>query len=521
MAYAARMELGFTIHDAEAPDLIPFRMQGVERISQPFRFEVDCLCEVADHDITQMIDRPATLSIKRTGHARDIHGVVGRLSIVGQTADHRVIMRAILVPRLERLAWTRQTQIYGTDEPVTVPEIISDVLLARTRKGPASTVTGRMGADDVELHLSGDYPERDYVLQYQETDLAFVSRLAEQAGIFYLFDHASGSDRVVFGDSNLVFEEASNIDHLPFRTMAGAATEESVFEFTGTASPVPSKVYLRDYNWRMPHVSLLGEAQVSAGGAGVAVEFGDNFRTPAEADALARVRAEELLQDRLIFEGRSDCVHLSAAHLFELAEHFVHAFDGPYLVVAIEHNAALAVDGVADLPAEGYTNRFTCIPKSVAYRPPRITPKPVVPGLTYAVIDASTDDGQPELDEHGRYKVRHAFDLRGEGGARASRYVRKAEPYGGSRSGMHFPLPKGTEVVLACVNGDPDRPVIVGAVPNEFNRSVVGAENRTVNRLQSTAGALFEMKDGNSVQSTAAMVLRGFETSNNGSASGS
>ena len=74
--------------------------------------------------------------------------------------------------------------------------------------------------------------------------------------------------------------------------------------------------------------------------------------------------------------------------------------------------------------------------------------------------------------------------------------MRKAEPYGGANSGMHFPLLKNTDVVLSCVNGDPDRPIIVGAMQNGMHKSVVSSSNSTANRIQTTSGSIFEIDDG-------------------------
>ena len=117
-------------------------------------------------------------------------------------------------------------------------------------------------------------------------------------------------------------------------------------------------------------------------------------------------------------------------------------------------------------------------------------------GLSNAVVDASGSGQRAELDATGRYKIRQQFDQRGEGDGQASRYMRKAEPYGGANTGMHFPLLKGTEVVLACVNGDPDRPIIVGVLSNDQHRSVTTYKSPTVNRIRTTSGVVVEINDG-------------------------
>jgi len=473
----------------------------------PFRFEIDMVSQDPELAVGQVIGQAATLELVRNDESRKIHGIVDEIRQGPPTEDGRYIYHARLVPRLERLAYSRQSQIHGTTKEVSVVDVIRSELTANALKGSKAGVAGRMSDADFDIRVSSSYPTRDYVVQYGETDLNFISRQAEAAGIFYFFDHSSGRDVVVFGDSRTAFNRMSDDESLRYRRTSGLVQvdEPSVQEFYSTTRPMPKKVVLRDYNYRLPHVSMVAEAVVDPTGHGVIVEYGDHFRTPNEGSRLAEIRAQEIRCHSHVYSGASDCIHLSAGHLFALEDHFRSDFNRGYCVIRVSHDLTKALPGISDIdgrPLEtAYRNEFECIERTTEYRPRRRTPKPVMAGLSNAVVDAEGQGSRAELDDQGRYKIRQAFDLRDEADGKASQYMRKAEPYGGSNSGMHFPLLKNTEVVLSCVNGDPDRPIIMGAVPNPRNKSLVTSRNQTSNMLKSSYGNVIGIDDGNPTSS--------------------
>ena len=496
-------KLAFEVSGGPSGSFAVYRMSGREAISEPFRFEVDLVSNDPDLTLDGYVGKEAVLTITRLEQTRKVHGMVESMELLGSTPQSTFAYRAVLVPRLKRLALTRQNQIHGTAAPVSVREVLNDELSANSLKGsPASSVSGRLGMYDFELWLTQEYPQRDYIVQFDESDLAFISRLCENYGIFYYFTHDNGRDVAVFGDSRVAFPHAAGPGSVAYRPASGLANaaEASVFRFSCRSSLVPALVCLRDYNYRIPTVSLEVEETVDPNGHGVVVEFGTHFRDPDEGRALARVRAQELLSRKQVFQGASDSVHMVAGAVFDLSDHFRRDFNTGYLLTWVEHEATQALPGIAEFTGAehqtAYRNRFECLPKTVEFRPARTTPKPSMAGLSNAVVDASGSGQRAELDATGRYKIRQQFDQRGEGDGQASRYMRKAEPYGGANTGMHFPLLKGTEVVLACVNGDPDRPIIVGALQNDQYPSVVTSRGNTKNRIRTTSGATLEIEDG-------------------------
>jgi type VI secretion system VgrG family protein len=495
--------LEFTV-DGQAPDTFSvFRMRGREAISELFRFEIEAVSGNEYLDADAIIGEKACLTVGRLQWSRKIYGMVQQFELHDITPQGQYIYQLVLVPRLQLLTLTRQNQIHGTTAEMSVREILNVQLTASDLKGaPAAKVSGRLGLNDFELRLTRSYPKRDYTVQYDESDFAFISRLCEHYGIFYFFAHENDRDSVVFSDSRITFPTIGEPGEIAYRPRSGLTNTQSagVFRFVSRNSLVPAQVCLRDYNYRMPNLTLEVDELVDTNGHGVVVEYGAHFRTPQEGRDLARIRAQELACRKRVFQGASDSVQLTAGSVFDLNNHFRNDFNASYLVTWIEHEATQATPGIADFTGAdhqiSYRNRFECQPKTVEYRPARVTPRPKITGLTNAVVDAVGDGLRAEIGPAGRYKIRQQFDQRGEAAGQASRYMRKAEPYGGANTGMHFPLLKGTEVVMACVNGDPDRPIIVGAVQNDQYHSVVNALNNTKNRIRTTSGTVFEIDDG-------------------------
>ena len=475
------------------------RIHGYEEISQPFRYEIELYSDDPDIAIDQALAKPATLTIHCDGAERAIHGVISEYHVESMTADQRhYLYRIILSPRFWLLSLSRQSQIYGTDTPQTVPDIVQAELTGKDRRGPAEMANPGLSSADFDLRLTREYRRRDYTVQYQESDLNFVQRLLEDEGIFYLFDHTQQHDRVLFCDNNPQTPEITNGTSIPFNAQSGMLgigdRGVSVFHHWGRARP--RKMLLRDYNYRLPQVSLLSESDIDTSGHGVVADFGSHFRAPEEGDILAGIRAEEIRTHSQGYTGETNAIEMTAGHRFTLTDHPSDANDGEYLLTRIDVEASQPRAGAAQEEGTIFHCRFNAHPIAEPFRPARRTERPRLSGIMNAHIDAETLTGRAEIDEEGRYKVVMPFDLSGSLRGKASRYMRLAQPYSGPRQGMHFPLHPGTEVLWACIDGDPDRPILCGAVPNPVNPSVVTNSNRETNRLQTASGIVMELSDG-------------------------
>ena len=260
---------------------------------------------------------------------------------------------------------------------------------------------------------------------------------------------------------------------------------------------IPAYYAVNDYNYRTPQLDLTAEHELAGGFAGGVIEFGAHHKTPEEGQTLARVRAEERLATQLVYTGRSAVPALGAGMRFTLADH-PDLGTVELLVTEIEHRASQVVTGMGSEDDPGYVNTFRAIPADRAFRPPRVTPKPRIAGLVTGIVDAGPIGGTPkyaQLDAQGRYTVRFLFDTTPPGERPASRPVRMIQNHAGENYGTHFPLKPGIEVVIGFIDGDPDRPLIVGAVPNPIKPSPVDNANPGVHRVRTSTGITVDMAE--------------------------
>jgi type VI secretion system secreted protein VgrG len=390
-----------------------------------------------------------------------------------------------MVPRLWYTTLTLRSRVY---QDLSVPDIIKAVLKDSS-----------MADEHFELRLEGTYPKREYVVQYQESDYQFISRLIEHEGICFFFEHTPDGEKVVFADANASFSAPAGYEQIQYLPREGVTDPvESIWSVAYQAHMVPQQVTLREYNWRTPSVPLLAQQKVDAQGRGLQMLYGEHFRDTGEGKKLAKVRAEEFAARRELYTGHSRVRALHSGQIFELTGHLLGQFDQSYLVTEVTHEVdqqrVMGESGAAQ-GTQGYTNAWRGIPASVRYRPERRTPKPRIAGIVNAVVDGTVNGAAAPLDEQGRYKVLLPFDVSGKAGGKASRWIRMVQNSSGAGYGTHFPLHVGTEVALSHINGDPDRPIIIGSVPNPETLTPVIADNATQSVIRTRAGIHIEFED--------------------------
>jgi hypothetical protein len=264
---------------------------------------------------------------------------------------------------------------------------------------------------------------------------------------------------------------------------------------------VSKTVQLNDYNDQTPQSPLTATSAVPSGVTGAYYEYATHFLDQDEGNLFAKARAEEIGCTRDVFTLSSDSPFTAPGVTFALSQHFRPPLNQSYLPTAVRHTGHQYVAGAfwAEAPEtpSGYRAEITAIPSGVAYRSPRTIPRPVMAGVMPAKVDApenATD--RAVLDEQGRYKVALDFDTTENQPYQKSNFLRMAQPYGGTNTGLHFPLLKDTEVIIGWLDGDPDRPMILGAVPNALTTSPVINSNETQNKILTTAGIAVIMNDG-------------------------
>jgi type VI secretion system secreted protein VgrG len=471
----------------ETFDVVRFR--GVEGISRLYEFDITLVSGDPDIDLSAVLQNPATLTIlgREGGDDRVIHGIPIEFEQLEEQGEY-IFYRALLVPRVWQADLYRENQLF-LDK--AVPDVIEEIL----------SQTG-LTTDDYELSLTGQYPQWEYICQYGETDFDFMSRWMEREGIYYFFEQTDSLEKLIIADNSSRHQNIAGTSTIDFSPPSRQAREaEVVRTFISRQQMLPQRVILRDFNYRRPNLELRGEAEVDSEGRGDVYSYGEHFKTPEEGNALARIRAEEIACRGRVFRGESTVLNFSPGFIFELAGHFRDTLNQRYLITGLETEGdqASAIFGSDQAAAEQtgptFVNRFACIPADVQFRPERTTPRPRFYGTMNARVDASGDGEYAEIDDEGRYKVRLYFDQSDREDGKASRWVRMSQPYAGADYGMHFPLHKNAEVLLTFVDGDPDRPIIAGSVPNPENASPINSDNQTMCMIKTGGGNQIHTED--------------------------
>jgi type VI secretion system secreted protein VgrG len=481
-------------------------LRGQEGLSRPYHFQLDLIAEDPQKVAFDKLlgNRVAVRLNLADDRERYWSGICSQFSEIGRDVvfTHYSLD---MVPQLWLLTRRAQSRIF---QNLSVPDILRKVLAGL----------------DVTWELQGAFHARDYCVQYRETDFNFASRLMEEEGIYYFFKHTRNNHTMVVANtpqshpdmplgSRIIFDENAHgrEDDLRVRSW-----EKSQWLRSG-------KVTVWDHCFELPHKHL--EAQeiiqdsVAAGKVTHKLKVGNNdqlelYDFPGEYaqrfdgvergggdragdlqkifednGRTAKIRIQEEAAGGLMVSGSGACRNFVSGHKFTLERHY-HG-DGAYVLTSVTHGITTASTDYRsgqDSQFE-YSNTFTCIPFGLPFRPPRATPRPVVPGPQTAVVVGPPGE-EIFPDKYGRVKVQFHWDREGKADAESSCWVRVSQSHAGKRWGSIFIPRIGQEVLVAFEEGDPDQPVIVGSLfnaqemppyplPDEKTKTVLFKSNST------------------------------------------
>ncbi|MDL2398843.1 type VI secretion system Vgr family protein [Rhizobium mayense] len=481
-------------------------VRGRETLSSAYEFEADVVCRTP-LQIEPMLGKAAKLELRVLDEEAVVHGIVAAATTLDPTTNREFCYRFVIAPELALMKLSRQNQIYGTDRDMNVVDIVEKELSDGNKSG-SKTASSRVGRSIPHQILAdkSSYPKLDFTMQYNESDFDFVSRLCEKFGIFYMFDQSGDQEVVQFCDRKEHFRRVSGrklTEELPFRGEAQIRSQGdfAIRSFKGTYKVSAGSIHRREFNDETPTVDLSVSHDATYSGQGIDVRYDENYRTVGEGNFLATRRMEQVTAERLTFVGESNIPLLRPGMIFKLVDHPIAELEAYYVITHVEHEMAEPTPlgfSSTDKKSEPYRNRFTCIPFSTQYRPPLLTPRPVVNGFLIGFVDGEGSSKRAELDQYGRYRIRIMDEESGLSGGKASYLVRKVEPYGGGDGfGSHSTLNVGTEVILGFLHGDPDRPVIAGAFSNaHLSNPVTQTNSNVAHRTRTASGIILQMCDG-------------------------
>jgi type VI secretion system secreted protein VgrG len=431
--------------------LVLLRAIVSEGLSELFEINVEALSTEANLDFGKAIGENCSVALKNyDGSQRYFSGILTASQWTGMY-DERYSYRLTVRPWLWLLSRSSDCKIFKSK---SVIDIINEVF-------------GKHGGfAKCENLTHATYDPIKYCVQYRETDLNFVSRMMEEFGIYYYFTHASGEHKLVLADALSSHSSKLSGDKLVFRPLQGKVRrkEEHLFNWTAERTFNTGKVTLNDYDFKKPTASILAE---KTGGGGYPndqlgiYDYPGRYKETTQGDTFARImlEAEQAADRRCYADG--DAVFCMPGSLITLAEHPESSLNQRYLVVKASHSYT----GDDYRTSEGgggeevYSGRYEFLPGNMPFRAPQVTPRPIVHGPQTAKVVGS---GEIDVDADGCIMVQFHWDR----DKVQSRRVRIAQLWSGIKWGGIYIPRVGQEVVVEFVEGDPDRPLVIGTVYN-------------------------------------------------------
>ncbi|MBU6951370.1 type VI secretion system tip protein TssI/VgrG [Hahella sp. HN01] len=458
--------------------------RGQEGYSQLFQYDVDLLSHKRDIRAEDIIGELAQVTIGADGGApRVFSGHVSYFESTGLEKRGLYGYKAVLVPWLWFLNKNTDCRVF---QNMTAPKILEAVFT-------------EAGFSDFRFSgLYNEYPELEYCVQYRESDLNFALRLMEQEGIYFYFEQAQKRHMLILADdkSTNAFMEPRKIEH-----SSRPRNGDYIQEWRRSYQYFSGKWSLSDFNFEKSDQSLLAECSALTELRGAAsyerFDYPGAFGDQDRGRRLTKLRMEEEESRFTRVSGRSNLPHLLVGRKFALeSEECVTDNRKNFVVTAVRHYAYEGGYTSADSPDSAdkensvYFNRFECLPDNVSFRPALNTPKPRIDGVQTAIVCGKSGD-EIYTDEYGRIKVQFHWDRYGERNENSSCWVRVATPWAGKKWGS-MGIPRvGQEVVTTFLEGDPDRPLVIGGVYNKGNMppySLPDNKSRFGVKSQSTKG---------------------------------
>jgi len=459
------------------------RVRGVEGISIAYEYVVELTTEDALTSHEQMLGASCELLLDRNGMSRAIYGVIDEVQAVmsaeSRVANGGLTVRARIVPAFKLLEQQIDTRFFAGQNVV---DLLRDLLT------PALQPYGR--EIDTTSCIKGGYDKRDYCVQFRESTFGFCNRIMEEEGIAYLFvaDDEAHKEKLVLIDNNADYVKVDLLvpDAIPIvLSRAEELDRESIQTFDWRDARTPNRVLTRGYNFKVPSPPDEGRAErTDAHNPGTRELVFDGDRRQIVDDPVDDPEAqsftgealeqrgplaERLLQrhtlESSVGEGRANAIGFKPGRTFMLGEHPRPSLDHhEFLLTRVEHEGTMG----GSAGERAYACRFECVPLTHEFRPALRTPKPRVHGIQTGVVVGRSQD-EIYTDQFGRIRVKFHRDRHSGDDEQASCWMRVAQIWAGPGYGSIVIPRVGMEVVVAFIDGDPDRPIVTGCVYDGVN----------------------------------------------------
>lgn len=445
-----------------------------EQLGRLFQIELDLRSEDRTIKFNDIVGTNATVRLKLPGgQVRYFNGYVSRF-VQMQYQGRFAVYHATLVPWLWFLTRTSDCRIFQNKK---VPDVIQEIFRVNH-------------FSDYKLKLHGDYALWEYCVQYRETDFNFLSRLMEQEGIYYFFEHQDGKHVLVLADAAAAHEPYPDYDQLTYRppTTKQEENTETVTDWVIQMEVQPGIYATTDYNPTTPKASLLSNASISREHEHSNYEIFDypgEFEKRDDGEDYAKLRIQELQAQHQTLQAQATVRGVATGCRFTLKGHPRTDQNRGYLIIgdSIQISAGEYETGNSTQD-EFYACSFTAIPANEQFRSSRMTPKPIIQGPQTAIVTGPAGE-EIHTDDQARVKVQFHWDRYGKKDQNSSCWIRVSQPWAGKGwGGMSTPR-IGQEVIVEFLEGDPDRPIITGRVYNADQAPPYAGGNGVVSGLKS------------------------------------
>ena len=435
------------------------KFTAIEELGKPFQFNLNLRSTQEDIDFEALLGQNASVRLSTSvSEQRYFNGYITEFS-QDQNSEGFATYTATLSPWVWFLGLTRDCRIFQEQTAV-------DIIQAVFRDN---------GYSDFELRLNNDYRTREYTVQYRESDFNFVSRLMEEEGIYYFFQHEEDKHTLIMSDGYSSHDIIPAYESIPFypKDAATVRDEEVINYWKHTRKVLTGAVALNDYdfkksradihnNYAYPEMHEKADAEL--------YDYPGNYLELDEGKHYARMRQEEIHGEYAVIKGGSTAREFTVGGLMKMDKHPRQDQNIEYLITRVIHEADQDAFGSTKKGGSGfsYNNNFNVIESHTPFRT-ETRQAPKVDGPQHALVVGPSGE-EIYCDEYGRVKVQFPWDRYGENNENSSCWIRVSQNWAGGTWG-HMAIPRiGQEVIVDFYEGNPDKPVITGRTYNDFTK---------------------------------------------------
>ncbi len=431
-----------------------------EAMSEIYSFNAVMYTVGTQISLEKLVGTEVTVALRNTESSADVryfHGVISYLESKGMrtsasdVAEQYIDYHATIVPAISFLKKRTNCRIYQNK---TSLKIVSELLNEH-----------KVAFKD---QTTKSYEKNDYCVQYQESDLDFIDRLLQQEGIFYFFEHTKSSHTLILVDDVTAYKKC---DEEKVKCFSGSIEKSHISQWQGALSMVSGAYQQQGYDFeqpaKLPNATKVN-AQLPSQSNYEVFDYAGEAEINKRSQSCVENQLEAIQKDMHKSTGQSDCRSFSVGKYFTFSDHEDSRYIGKsYLLTGIHIIASQPNQSGASQSSnkQVYINHFDCVPKETAYRCSQYLKKPLISGVQTAIVTGDPGDEQ-HIDKFGRVKVQFHWDREGEFSSKSSCWIRVAQNWAGNKWGSFFFPRVGQEVLVDFINGDPDQPMISGAVYN-------------------------------------------------------